>query len=66
MLLNALNDLDGLADAPRLAETILALMPDSGVMVIDTDRRVVAHAGPGPTSVTATTPPRRSAATSTT
>ena len=30
MLMNALNDFEGLYDAPRIAETILALMPDSG------------------------------------
>ena len=46
MLLNALNDLGHLGDTPKVAQTILALMPDSGVMVIDTDMRVVLMQGP--------------------
>lgn len=46
MLLNALNDLGHLADAPKVAQTILALMPKSGVMVIGTDMRIVLMEGP--------------------
>jgi len=46
MLLSALNDLEGLGDAPRLAQTILALLPDSGIIAIDSDRRVVVMQGP--------------------
>ena len=46
MLLNALNDLGHLGDTPKVAQTILALMPDSGVMVIDTDMRIVLMQGP--------------------
>ena len=45
MLLNALCHLDGLDDAPKLAETILALMPEASVMVIDTEMRLVAMRG---------------------
>ena len=41
MPLTALSGFDGLGDAPRLAETILALMPDTGILVIDTDMRFV-------------------------
>jgi PAS domain S-box-containing protein len=46
MLLSALNDPEGLGDAPRLADTILALLPDSGIIAIDSDRRVVVMEGP--------------------
>ena len=46
MLLNALNDLGHLGDTPKVAQTILALIPDSGVMVIDTDMRIVLMQGP--------------------
>ncbi len=46
MLLSALNGHTGLADAPKVADTILDLMPDSGVMVIDPDLRVVVMRGP--------------------
>ena len=45
MLLNALYHLDGLGDAPKLAETILSLMPEASVMVVDSDLRVVAMRG---------------------
>jgi PAS domain S-box-containing protein len=41
MPLRALNDFEGLGDAPRLAETILGLIPESGVMVLDVDLRIV-------------------------
>ena len=46
MLLNALNDLGHLGDTPKVAQTILALIPESGVMVIDTDMRIVLMQGP--------------------
>jgi PAS domain S-box-containing protein len=46
MLLNALNDLGHLGDTPKVAQTILALMPETGVMVIDTDMRIVLMEGP--------------------
>jgi PAS domain S-box-containing protein len=46
MLLNALNDLGHLGDTPKVAQTVLSLMPDSGVMVIDTDMRIVLMEGP--------------------
>ena len=45
MLINALNDLDGLDDASQLAESIRALMPEASVMIIDTEMRVVAMTG---------------------
>lgn len=41
MPLRPLNDFHGLGDAPRLAETILGLIPDTGVMVLDTELRIV-------------------------
>jgi len=48
MPLRALNDFHGLADAPRLAETILGLVPDTGVMVLDTELRIVLMDGEFP------------------
>jgi PAS domain S-box-containing protein len=45
MLLNALNDLEGLGDASKVAETILGLMPETGVTVVDNDLRVVVMRG---------------------
>ena len=41
MPLMALSEFDGLDDAPRLAQTVLGLMPDTAVLVIDCDLRVV-------------------------
>ena len=41
MLRSALNELGGLGNAPKLADAVLDLLPDSGVMVIDPDLRVV-------------------------
>ena len=46
MLTNALYHLDGLEDAPKLAETILSLMPEASVLIIDTEMRLVAMQGP--------------------
>jgi PAS domain S-box-containing protein len=46
MLLNALTDLGHLGDTPKVAHTVLALIPESGVMVIDTDMRIVLMEGP--------------------
>lgn len=46
MPLTALGDLTGLYDAPKVAETILGLMPDTGVVVVDRDLRVVLMEGP--------------------
>jgi PAS domain S-box-containing protein len=46
MLLNALTDLGHLGDTPKVAQTVLGLIPNSGVMVIDTDMRVVLMQGP--------------------
>jgi hypothetical protein len=45
MLRSALNELSGLGDAPKLADAFLDLLPDSGVMVIDPDLRVVLMRG---------------------
>ena len=45
MLRSALNDLSGLGNAPKLADAFLDLLPDSGVMVIDPDLRVVLMRG---------------------
>ncbi|MEA2312798.1 MAG: hypothetical protein QOE28_2766 [Solirubrobacteraceae bacterium] len=45
MPLMALTEFDGLDDAPRLAETILGLMPDTAVMVLDRDLRIVLMEG---------------------
>ena len=41
MPLMALTEFNGLDDAPRLAQTILGLMPDTAVIVLDRDLRVV-------------------------
>jgi PAS domain S-box-containing protein len=41
MPLMALTEFDGLEDAPRLAQTILGLMPDTAVMMLDCDLRIV-------------------------
>jgi PAS domain S-box-containing protein len=46
MLLSGLIDLDGLGDAATVADTILAVMPDSGVIVIDPELRVALMQGP--------------------
>ena len=46
MLLSALIDLGGLGDAAKVADTILAVMPESGVIVIDPEMRVVLMQGP--------------------
>jgi PAS domain S-box-containing protein len=46
MLLGALNDLGHLRDTPKVAQTILGLMPESGVIVIDPDLRIVLMQGP--------------------
>ena len=45
MLRSALNELGGLGNAPKLVDAILDLLPDSGVMVIDPDLRVVLMRG---------------------
>ena len=45
MLRYALNELGGLGNAPKLADAVLDLLPDSGVMVIDPDLRVVLMRG---------------------
>jgi len=45
MLLNALYHLDGIGDAPKLAEAILSLLPDASVLIVDTELRVVAVQG---------------------
>jgi len=45
MLANGLSDLAGLGDAPKLAETLLSLMPEASVLIIDTELRVVAMRG---------------------
>jgi PAS domain S-box-containing protein len=44
--LTALNDLTGLHDAPKIAETILGLIPETGVLVVDRDLTVVLMEGP--------------------
>lgn len=46
MPLTTLSDLTGLHDAPKVAETILGLMPDTGVLVADRDLAVVLVEGP--------------------
>ena len=46
MLANGLYNLDGLGDAPQLAETILSLMPEASVLIVDSSMRVVAMRGP--------------------
>ncbi len=46
MLAHALNDLGGLREAPRVADTILSLMPAASVMVVDSALRVVTARGP--------------------
>ncbi len=46
MLPAALSELEGLGDAPRVAATILGLMPETGVMVVDADLRLVLMEGP--------------------
>jgi PAS domain S-box-containing protein len=46
MLLSALNDLAGLEDAANVADTILAVIPQSGVIVVDDDMHVVVMQGP--------------------
>ena len=46
MLANGLSNLAGLGDAPKLAETLLSLMPEASVLIIDTELRVVAMRGP--------------------
>ena len=45
MLLTALTDLGGLDDAPKVADTILGLMPDTGVMIVDLEMRIVLMRG---------------------
>ena len=45
MLRSALNELSGLGDAPKLADAFLDLLPDSGVVIIDPDLRVVLMRG---------------------
>jgi PAS domain S-box-containing protein len=45
MPLMALTEFDGLDDAPRLAQTILGLMPDTAVMVLDRGLRIVLMEG---------------------
>jgi GAF domain/PAS fold len=45
MPLRALNSFDGLGDVSRLAETILGLIPDAGVMVVDRELRLVLMEG---------------------
>ncbi len=45
MPLMSLSEFDGLDDAGRLAETILGLMPDTAVMVLDSELRVVLMEG---------------------
>jgi PAS domain S-box-containing protein len=45
MPLMALSEFDGLDDAPRLAQTILGLMPDTAVMVLDRELRIVLMEG---------------------
>ena len=47
MLANGLSNLAGLGDVPKLAETILSLMPEASVLIIDTELRVVAMRGQG-------------------
>ena len=46
MLANGLSNLDGLGDAPKLAETILALMPEASVLIVDSRMRIVTMRGP--------------------
>jgi PAS domain S-box-containing protein len=46
MRLSALNDLSGLANAPKVAEAVLDLLPDSGMIVIDRGLRIVLMRGP--------------------
>ncbi|MEA2245557.1 MAG: hypothetical protein QOH46_86 [Solirubrobacteraceae bacterium] len=46
MLLNAPDDLGRIRDPSKVAETILTLMPDCGVVAIDTDMRIVLMEGP--------------------
>lgn len=46
MLPAALSELEGLGDVPLVAATILGLMPEAGVMVVDADLRVVLMQGP--------------------
>jgi hypothetical protein len=41
----ALNQFDGMGDVSRLAETILGLIPDAGVMVVDPELRLVLAEG---------------------
>jgi hypothetical protein len=45
MTLSALNRSDGLGDVSRLAETILGLIPDAGVMVVDPGLQLVLMEG---------------------
>ena len=45
MPLMALAEFNGLDDAPRLAQTILGLMPDTAVIVLDRDLRIVLMEG---------------------
>ena len=43
--LSAVSELDGLGDASRIADTILGLLPQTGVMVLDADLRIVLMRG---------------------
>ncbi len=45
MPLMALTEFNGLDDAPRLAQTILGLMPDTAVMILDRELRIVLMEG---------------------
>jgi PAS domain S-box-containing protein len=45
MPLMALTEFNSLGDAPRLAQTILGLMPDTAVIVLDRDLRIVLMEG---------------------
>jgi PAS domain S-box-containing protein len=46
MLLSALNTLGGLANAPKVVDAVLELMPDSGITVLDNELRIVLMRGP--------------------
>ena len=46
MLPSAAHDLSGLANAAKIVDAVLDLIPDSGVMVLDPELRVVLMRGP--------------------
>ena len=46
MLFRALSELEDLGDAPKVAGTILGLLPETGVMIVDPDLRITVMRGP--------------------